>query len=243
MQVVLVFTAGSSRAVRLADSADTNNSAIDPTWSTWQTMQSKFLQKQTELYGNWTSHYYSVCTDSHLCYTSWTERLSLTSQIDLYNELTPTSLDTAYLQNNTRSVVTSLRNTDPDAVWVMQGWMFVSDTKSWNKTTIPALLSGATDEEMVSTQASRGRDRVRVRRDPGALADGLMNRLCLIWRPRRSQPGTPRRVTTARTGCGTRWVWVSSHLGPGTRTEVIRSCSTTARTWASTDRSRITPPR
>jgi alpha-N-acetylglucosaminidase len=171
MQVVLVFTAGSSRAVRLADSADTNNSAIDPTWSTWQTMQSKFLQKQTELYGNWTSHYYSVCTDSHLCYTSWTERLSLTSQIDLYNELTPTSLDTAYLQNNTRSVVTSLRNTDPDAVWVMQGWMFVSDTKSWNKTTIPALLSGATDEEMVSTQASRGRDRVRVRRDPGALAD------------------------------------------------------------------------
>ncbi|RSH90666.1 hypothetical protein EHS25_001271 [Saitozyma podzolica] len=107
---------------------DTNNSAIDPTWSTWQTMQSKFLQKQTELYGNWTSHYYSI---------------------DLYNELTPTSLDTAYLQNNTRSVVTSLRNTDPDAVWVMQGWMFVSDTKSWNKTTIPALLSGATDEEMI----------------------------------------------------------------------------------------------
>lgn len=69
MQVVLVFAAclSCAGAVRLADSADTNNSAIDPTWSTWQTMQSKFLQKQTELYGNWTSHYYSVRPDPRLC--------------------------------------------------------------------------------------------------------------------------------------------------------------------------------
>lgn len=212
MQVV--FPVYSSRAVRLADSADTNNSAIDPTWSTWQTMQGKFLQKQSELYGNWTSHYYSVGIPQRpICGVSRVEDsgLRLTTQIDLYNELTPTSLDSTYLQNNTRSVVTSLRNTDPDAVWVMQGWMFVSDTKSWNKTTIPALLSGATDDEMVSRSSGipnrdRDRDRDRVRVRVGIRGPMLIGRLCLIWRPRRSLRGTPRRGTTARTGCGTRWV-------------------------------------
>jgi hypothetical protein len=78
---------------------------VDPTWPAFATVQEAFLEKQRELYGNWTSHYYSL---------------------DLFNELAPSSLNEAYLTNNTRSVVSSLRAVDEDAVWVMQGWCVVA---------------------------------------------------------------------------------------------------------------------
>ncbi|KAL8277052.1 hypothetical protein RQP46_010586 [Phenoliferia psychrophenolica] len=106
----------------------TNDTALDPTWSTFATIQSAFLKKQSALYGGWTSHYYSI---------------------DLFNELKPYSLESEYLTNNTAAVVSSLRAVDAQAIWVMQGWLFVSDPTSWNATTIPALLAGAKDDEML----------------------------------------------------------------------------------------------
>ena len=107
---------------------NTNDAALDPTWDTFKTVQSAFLKKQAEMYGGWTSHYYSI---------------------DLFNELQPPSTDSEYLKANTQNVVASLRAVDSEAVWIMQGWLFAHDPEIWNSTTIPALLSGANDDELI----------------------------------------------------------------------------------------------
>ena len=106
----------------------TNDAALDPTWDTFKTVQSAFLNKQSQMYGGWTSHYYSI---------------------DLFNELQPANTSADYLKANTQNVVASLRNEDPEAVWIMQGWLFAHDPETWNSTTIPALLSGANDDELI----------------------------------------------------------------------------------------------
>ena len=80
------------------------------------------------MYGGWTSHYYSI---------------------DLFNELTPISLSPDYLKANTEGVVQSLKNVDPEAVWIMQGWLFVDNPSIWNESTIEGLLSGAQQDEMI----------------------------------------------------------------------------------------------
>ncbi|ORX34236.1 tim-barrel domain-domain-containing protein [Kockovaella imperatae] len=107
---------------------NSDNHAIDPTWDTWTLVQEAFLKKQQELYGGWTSHYYSI---------------------DLYNELQPPSTDLSYLTTNTQSVIRSLRNVDPEAVWVMQGWFFNVDKGSWTEKTVKALLHGAEKDEIL----------------------------------------------------------------------------------------------
>lgn len=46
--------------------------------------------------------------------------------LDQYNENTPYSGDTAYLRNISRDTMTSLRNANPDAVWLMQVFCFLN---------------------------------------------------------------------------------------------------------------------
>lgn len=88
----------------------TGNTALDPTWPTWKVVEVAFLEKQKELYGNWTSGYYSI---------------------DLYTEMKPPQTDAAYLKANAQAVVDSIRAVDPKGVWVVNGWLFVNDPSSW----------------------------------------------------------------------------------------------------------------
>jgi alpha-N-acetylglucosaminidase len=112
----------------------TGNTALDPTWPTWGVVQSAFLQKQKDLYGGWTSGYYSL---------------------DLYTEMKPPSLDAEYLRANSRAVVDSIRAVDPAGVWVINGWLFVNDKKSWTTENIDTWLGGrAPDEVLVLDLAS-----------------------------------------------------------------------------------------
>lgn len=98
---------------------DTGNTALDPTWPTWDIVQTAFLEKQKALYGNWTSGYYSI---------------------DLYTEMRPPSTDAAYLKNNSQSVVDSIRAVDPQGVWVINGWIFVNDPNDWTTPNIKTWL-------------------------------------------------------------------------------------------------------
>ena len=86
----------------------------------------KFLNKQTELYG--TDHLYSA---------------------DTFNENEPPTDDPEYLSKLSERIYDGMRQADPDAVWVMQGWLFYSDRKFWKAPQIEALLKAVPDDKMI----------------------------------------------------------------------------------------------
>ena len=60
---------------------------------------------------------------------------------DTFNEMTPRSSDPAYLSNASKAVYEGILAGDPDAVWLMQGWLFL-DTAFWQPPQVKALLQG-----------------------------------------------------------------------------------------------------
>lgn len=86
----------------------------------------RFLNKQKELYG--TDHLYSA---------------------DTFNENEPPTDDPAYLSKLSERIYEGMRQADPDAVWVMQGWLFYSDRKFWKAPQIEALLSAVPNDRML----------------------------------------------------------------------------------------------
>ncbi|XP_066554631.1 alpha-N-acetylglucosaminidase isoform X2 [Amia ocellicauda] len=61
---------------------------------------------------------------------------------DTFNEMTPASPDPSYLSTVSGAVFSSMTSVDPQAVWLMQGWMFVHDPVFWKPAQIQALLGG-----------------------------------------------------------------------------------------------------
>ncbi len=53
------------------------------------------------------------------------------------------------LSNYSSVIYNSLRNANPDAVWVMQGWIFGHQRAVWDPQSIEALLSGVPDDKMI----------------------------------------------------------------------------------------------
>ncbi|KAK2158313.1 hypothetical protein LSH36_173g09013 [Paralvinella palmiformis] len=60
---------------------------------------------------------------------------------DTFNELEPPSSSVDYLQNASKSVYNAMVAGDPQAIWLMQGWMFRS-VRFWKPPQIKALLTG-----------------------------------------------------------------------------------------------------
>ncbi|UZR96966.1 alpha-N-acetylglucosaminidase [Chondrinema litorale] len=85
-----------------------------------------FLKAQNEEYG--TDHYYSA---------------------DTFNENVPPSNDSTFLSKISHKVFQSMANTDPEAVWVMQGWMFHYNDDFWHPTQIQALFGAIPDDQMI----------------------------------------------------------------------------------------------
>ncbi|RPD65623.1 alpha-N-acetylglucosaminidase [Lentinus tigrinus ALCF2SS1-6] len=98
----------------------THDTFLNPFDPLFTTMQTSFISKQREAYGN-VSHIYTL---------------------DQYNENNPFSGDLAYLSNVTAGTFASLRAADPDAVWLMQGWLFFSSSAFWTNDRIEAYLGG-----------------------------------------------------------------------------------------------------
>jgi len=68
---------------------------------------------------------------------------------DTFIEMQPPSSDTEFLAAMGRSVYGAMRAADPQAVWVMQGWIFVNKPKFWQPPQARALLGAVPDDRMI----------------------------------------------------------------------------------------------
>jgi len=86
----------------------------------------KFIEAQTRIYG--TDHFYSA---------------------DTFNENEPPSDEPSYIAEMGKRVYEGMKSADPDAVWLMQGWLFYSDKEFWKAPQIKALLVAVPDDKMI----------------------------------------------------------------------------------------------
>ncbi|WP_163712981.1 alpha-N-acetylglucosaminidase [Mangrovibacterium lignilyticum] len=86
----------------------------------------KFLEVQREIYG--TDHLYSA---------------------DTFNENEPPSDDPQYLSELSAKVFEGMKSADPEAVWVMQGWLFYSHRDFWKAPQIQGLLGAVPNDRMI----------------------------------------------------------------------------------------------
>ena len=85
-----------------------------------------FLEEQTRVFG--TDHLYSA---------------------DSFNEMTPPSNDSTYLSGVADKVYRSMSQVDPEAVWVMQGWMFMDRAWYWQPTQMKALFNAVPEDRLI----------------------------------------------------------------------------------------------
>ena len=99
---------------------------LDPADPLFETIGKKFLEAQTKEYG--TNHLYSA---------------------DTFNENPPPTNDSTYLDALSKKLFASMADVDDKAIWVMQGWMFHSDTAFWRPTQVKALLNAVPDDHVI----------------------------------------------------------------------------------------------
>ncbi|KIZ03038.1 alpha-N-acetylglucosaminidase [Monoraphidium neglectum] len=61
---------------------------------------------------------------------------------DSFNEMRPSSADPSYLSAISAAIYKAMTSADPGCVWVMQAWLFFSDSGFWQPPQIKALLAG-----------------------------------------------------------------------------------------------------
>ncbi len=88
-------------------------------------IQSKFIAKQTELYG--TSHVYGF---------------------DPFNEMDPPSWDEQYLADVSANIYSSLQAVDADAEWLQMSWVFYYKRKSWTHERLKSYLTAVPQGRM-----------------------------------------------------------------------------------------------
>jgi alpha-N-acetylglucosaminidase len=101
-------------------------SILDPNDSLFQIIGTEFLRLQNKIFG--TDHLYSA---------------------DTFNENIPPTNDSSYLNQLSSTVYKTMASVDSQAIWVMQGWLFVNAPDFWKPTQIKALLNGFNDEHMI----------------------------------------------------------------------------------------------
>ncbi|KAI0107278.1 glycoside hydrolase family 89 protein [Nemania sp. FL0031] len=106
----------------------TNDTFLDPFDPLFEELQVRFVSKQKSYYGDVTNF--------------WT--------LDQFNENNPASGDLGYLESVSKNTWNSLKAADPDAIWIMQGWLFASSSAFWTNDRIRAFLGGVTvDSDML----------------------------------------------------------------------------------------------
>ncbi|XP_064895316.1 alpha-N-acetylglucosaminidase isoform X1 [Columba livia] len=92
---------------------------LDPEDPMFQVIGTLFLKELIKEFG--TDHVYSA---------------------DTFNEMTPLSSDPAYLSRVSNAVFRSMTGADPEALWLMQGWLFQHQPDFWQPAQVRALLHG-----------------------------------------------------------------------------------------------------
>ncbi|KZT66721.1 glycoside hydrolase family 89 protein [Daedalea quercina L-15889] len=104
----------------------TNVTFLEPWDDLFGKMQKSFIAKQQAVYGANVSHIYTL---------------------DQYNENSPYSGDPTYLANISSETFAALRAADPEAIWMMQGWLFFDDEIFWTTDRISAYLGGVSGND------------------------------------------------------------------------------------------------
>ncbi|KAJ4822739.1 hypothetical protein Tsubulata_007000 [Turnera subulata] len=91
---------------------------LDPSDSLFVDIGEAFIKQQIEEYGD--------VTDIYNC--------------DTFNENSPPTNDPAYISSLGAAVYNAMSKGDKDAVWLMQGWLFYSDSGFWQPPQMQALL-------------------------------------------------------------------------------------------------------
>lgn len=99
---------------------------LDPDDPMFTAIGKKFIEEEKHTFG--TDHFYSA---------------------DTFNENTPPSNDSVYLNDISRKVYQSMAAADPAATWIMQGWMFSYSADFWQPTQIKALLNAVPDKKLI----------------------------------------------------------------------------------------------
>ncbi|KAH9926415.1 alpha-N-acetylglucosaminidase [Fomitopsis serialis] len=99
---------------------------LEPWDGLFTTMQKSFIDKQQAAFGENVTHIYTL---------------------DQYNENDPYSGDTGYLASISNSTFAALRAADPEAVWMMQGWLFFSSESFWTDDRVSAYLGGVSGDD------------------------------------------------------------------------------------------------
>ena len=101
-------------------------SILDPGEELFTQIGKMFIEEQVNLYGS--DHFYSA---------------------DTFNENTPPTNDPQYLNDISAKVFSAMNDVDPEAVWVMQGWLFYHERDFWGENEIQALLGAVPDDKMI----------------------------------------------------------------------------------------------
>ena len=99
---------------------------LDPEDPLFVEIGRRFVKEQTKTYG--TDHLYSA---------------------DTFNENKPPTDDSTYLSNMSGKVYQAMSAGDPQAKWIMQGWLFHFQSDFWKPTQIKALLNAVPNDRMI----------------------------------------------------------------------------------------------
>ncbi|KAH3764057.1 alpha-N-acetylglucosaminidase precursor [Pelomyxa schiedti] len=99
---------------------------LDPFDPLFATIGALFIQELEATYG--TDHFYNS---------------------DPFNEEIPPSSDPDYLSQVAKTIYSSMATTDPEAVWVLQGWFLVSNPDFWGQAQAQAFLDAVDDSHML----------------------------------------------------------------------------------------------
>ncbi|MBN1910972.1 MAG: alpha-N-acetylglucosaminidase C-terminal domain-containing protein [Pirellulales bacterium] len=99
---------------------------VDPMDPLFSKIGKAFIEEQTRLYG--TDHLYAA---------------------DTFIEMRPPSNDPAFLAAMGKALFEGMRTADPDAIWVMQGWVFLSNKEFWQPPQAKALFGTVPDDRMI----------------------------------------------------------------------------------------------
>lgn len=99
---------------------------LDPMDPMFEEVGRAFIEEQTRQFG--TDHLYAS---------------------DTFIEMTPPSDDPAFLDAMGRAVYGAMQAGDPEAKWVMQGWIFFFNPKFWKPPQTKALLGSVPDDRMI----------------------------------------------------------------------------------------------
>lgn len=99
---------------------------LDPMDELFQTVGEMFLRAYIEEFG--TDHIYNC---------------------DTFNENEPGSSELTYLGNISRSIFSVMSNVDPQAIWLMQGWLFVHEFTFWTEPRVKTFLTSVPIGKMI----------------------------------------------------------------------------------------------